>query len=46
MFPLFFDQMANARGAEQQGVGLNMNIWNFTETELEHGINKILHETK
>lgn len=44
MFPFFFDQKTNANGAAKQGAGLVMNIWNFTESDLETAINRLLHE--
>lgn len=46
MFPLFFDQMTNARGFVEQGAGIKMDLFDFTEEELETAINQILHESR
>jgi UDP:flavonoid glycosyltransferase YjiC (YdhE family) len=46
LFPFFFDQVPNAMNAVEQGIGIQLDIWNFTEEELLNAINRILQEQK
>lgn len=45
-FPFYFDQMTNAKGVHEKNAGIKMDIWTFTEEELESAINAILTEPR
>jgi UDP:flavonoid glycosyltransferase YjiC (YdhE family) len=45
-FPVYFDQITNARNAVNQGMALELNLHDFSEQEFETAVNRIIHDSK